>query len=303
MARSYAKLIFTMLIFGTLAIFVRNITYSSAEIVMFRIILGLIFLFGVWKLSGKKLNTQAIKANFWRLMLSGFCMGINWASLFTAYQYVDVSIATLCCYTAPVFVIIGSVFFLKEKITWSRILSIIGAVTGMIIITGVVMGGTDPMRGIILSIVSAIFYGSITLINKTFKGLDGFEMTFFQLIGAGIIMIPYALITHSGPWTAPGTKELICILVLGFVHTGFALSVYFSAMRDLPAQSVALCSYIDPVSTIIFASIFLGEHLTILQVFGAVLIIGSALFGELWGQRNKACAKIKSGEESYGKQG
>jgi len=90
-----------------------------------------------------------------------------------------------------------------------------------------------------------------------------------------------------GEWAVPDTTAIICILAVGFIHTGFALYMYFSAIRELPSQSVALCSYIDPVSAIIFASVFLNETLTGVQIIGAMLIIGSAAFGELCGKEKQ----------------
>jgi drug/metabolite transporter (DMT)-like permease len=52
-------------------------------------------------------------------------------------------------------------------------------------------------------------------------------------------------------------------------------------MQHLSGQSVALCSYIDPVSTLGFSALFLDERLTPLQVAGAICVITGALLGEL----------------------
>ena len=74
---------------------------------------------------------------------------------------------------------------------------------------------------------------------------------------------------------------------VGLVHTGIALFLYFSAIQELPAQSVALCSYIDPASALIFAAIFLGDMLSPLQLLGALMILGGAAMGEIFGNRSK----------------
>lgn len=279
--KSYIKVIAAMLIWGTIALFVRNIPYRSPEIVMCRIIFGLLFLLVVWTVSGKKVDKAALKKNAPRLLLSGIVMGFNWAALFEAYIYVDVSIATLGYYCAPVFVVIGSLIFFRQKPGMVKTLAMAGAVVGMIIVTGVNMGGADPYRGLLLSLSAAVLYALVTLINKTVSGLGGLEITIMQLISAGIVMIPYALLTHTGPWAVPDAKAIISVLVLGFIHTGFALFLYFSSIQELPAQSVALCSYLDPVSALVFAAVLLGERMTMVQIVGAVLIIGSALCGEL----------------------
>lgn len=287
MAKAYIKVVTAMIIWGSIALFVRSVPYSSTEIVMFRIIFGLVFLVAVRALSKKPLDMAAVKGNALRLLISGVVMGLNWVALFESYRYIDVSVATVLYYCAPIFVIIGSVFFFKEKLGLAKVSAIAIAAAGMVIVTGVKAGGTDPAKGVFFVLISAVLYASVTLINKTFSGLDGLDTTIGQLIGAGLVVIPAALISHSGGWSLPDTRIILCILALGFVHTGIALYFYFSAIQELPAQSIALLSYLDPASAIIFASVFLHESLSLLQIFGAALIIGSAFFGELFGRIGK----------------
>ena len=71
------------------------------------------------------------------------------------------------------------------------------------------------------------------------------------------------------------------MLVLGVVHTGLAFFWFFSSVRDLPAQTVAMFSYIDPATAILLSSLLLKERLDAPQILGACLILGAALMGEL----------------------
>jgi drug/metabolite transporter (DMT)-like permease len=66
------------------------------------------------------------------------------------------------------------------------------------------------------------------------------------------------------------------------------LFLYFSSIQELPAQSVALCSYIDPASALIFAAVLLGDVLSPIQWVGAIMILGGAAVGELFGVKKKA---------------
>ena len=52
--KSYAKIITAMLIWGTLPVFVSKIPYSSAEIVMWRTLIGFLFLGCVFLVSRRK---------------------------------------------------------------------------------------------------------------------------------------------------------------------------------------------------------------------------------------------------------
>ena len=284
---AYIRVILSMLIWGTLALFVKNIAYSSAEIVLARIIFGLFFLIAAYLFTKKKSPKENIRRNIPRLLVSGACMGFNWMCLFESYRWVDVSIATLCYYMAPVFVVLGSLLFFRQKLNLMRALGIAAALAGMLITTGAVMGGADPTKGVIFALASAVLYASVTLFVKSAKGLSGLEITIGQLVGALAVILPYVLLTHEGPWRAPQATELASMATLGLVHTGVALYLYFSAVQVLPVQSSALLSYIDPLSALAFAAAFLGESMSGMQWIGAALILGGALFGELMGSKKR----------------
>ena len=285
---AYGMSILSMLIWGTLALFVKPLgNFTSAEIVLARIIFGMFFLGLVYFFTKKKSPKENIRRNLLKMLLSGACMGFNWVCLFEAYRWVDVSIATLCYYMAPVFVVFGSLIFFRQKLNLMRIAGIVAALAGMLITTGAVMGGADPTKGVLFALTSAVLYGSVTLFVKSVKGLTGLEITLVQLAGALVVVLPYALLTHEGPWIAPTMPELGSMATLGLVHTGVALFLYFSSVQLLPVQSSALLSYIDPLSALAFAAIFLGDRMSAVQWLGAALILGGALFGELMGNRKK----------------
>ena len=168
-----------------------------------------------------------------------------------------------------------------------RAVGIIAALAGMLITTGAVMGGVDPRKGVLFGLASAVLYASVTLFVKSGKGISSLEVTICQLLGAFVVILPYVLLTHQGPWRAPAMIELGSMATLGLVHTGIALFLYFSAVQVLPVQSSARLSYIDPLSALAFAAVFLGESMSPMQWIGAALILGGALFGELMGNRKK----------------
>ena len=68
---------------------------------------------------------------------------------------------------------------------------------------------------------------------------------------------------------------------MGIVHTGIAYWLYFGALGQLPSQSVALLSYLDPVIAIVLSALWLGEMMHWQEILGAALILGSALWSEL----------------------
>ena len=281
--RSEVKNITAMLIFGTIGIFVRNIDLSSKETALSRGIIGSLFLIVVLICSKEKISFQGIKKNILILFLSGIGIGLNWIFLFQAYKYTTVSTATLSYYSAPVIVTILSPIILKERLSLIKFLCVIGAMTGMIFIAGNSESSGavyNHTLGIIYGVSAAVFYASVIIMNKFIKWLGGLETTVTQLILASIVLVPYVIMTGGFDFSRMTKISYISLIILGVVHTGFAYFLYFSSLKELKGQTIAVLSYIDPISAVIISSLFLGEKMTFLQIVGGILILGSTFISE-----------------------
>lgn len=278
------QIIFSMLIFGTIGIFVRHVPLPSSVIALIRGIVGTLFLLIFSRFRKTPVSKEAIRKNLKMLVVSGVFIGFNWILLFEAYRYTTVATATLCYYLAPVFIIIASPFLFKEPLPPFKILCVAAALIGMVFVSGVLdagFSGSGEWLGILCGVGAAILYASIVLMNKKLTDIDGFDRTIVQLGAAAVSLFPYVLITERGTVMEWAPLSVGLLLILGIVHTGFAYAMYFGSIKELPAQTSALFSYIDPVSAIILSALFLGERLTIFSAIGAVLVLGSTLLSEL----------------------
>ena len=134
---------------------------------------------------------------------------------------------------------------------------------------------------VLLGLGAAAFYAAVVLLNKGTSGVEPFPRTTVMLLSAGLVMVPYLLFTGGFSGGSFSPLSLLLLLVLGIVHTGVAYALYFGSMDGLRLQTVAVFSYIDPVSALLFSALLLREPLTPLAVLGAVLILGSAVVSEL----------------------
>lgn len=290
--KSQLKFIIAMLIFGSIGLFVKAINLPSDVIVLMRTIVGSIFIALVMLIGKQRVNKKGIISNLPVLILSGLVLGGNWAFLFEAYKYTTVSAATLIYYCAPIIVFLLSPIIFKEKLTVGKIVGVIMAIIGMAIVNGIGIGGSNPSLGLICGIVSAVFYATLMIVNKFIKDLSGLEITLSQLIVAAIVMLTYVLIVNKGMFSFGSSKEIALLVTVGIVHTGIACYLYFSSMQSLPSQSIAMLSYIDPVSALLFSGVFLGERLSVLQLLGAILILGGTAFSQIYKRKNKNTISI-----------
>ena len=270
-----------MFIFGTLAPFVRNIDVSSGELALYRAVLAAILVGGFLLITKQKLPISSIKKELILLLLSGVAMGVNWIFLFEAYKYTTVSVATLSYYFAPVIVMIVCPLLFKEKLSKKQILCFAMSTAGLVLITGTTGGGKHDLLGILFGLSAAIFYATVMLLNKFIKGVTGLHRTFVQFLSAIVILIPYVICTSGFNFVGLNKSGITALLIVGLVHTGITYCMYFSALKDLPGQKVAILSYIDPLVAVLVSMIWLKERITIPQIIGGLLILGFTLWSEL----------------------
>lgn len=289
--KSKLQLTTAMLIFSSIGIIVRYIPMPSSVIAFARGLTGMIFLLLVVLVTKNKISLKNIKNNLLVLMLSGAAIGFNWIFLFEAYNYTTVATATLSYYFAPFFVMIASPFLLKEKMSLKQFLCLIGALAGMVFVSGVAENGIPDLaelKGIIFGLSAALLYATVILLNKKLKDISAYEKTIMQLGTAAIVVLPYAIATEDISSLEFNTQSVLLLLVAGIVHTGIAYTLYFNSMKDLKAQTVAIFSYIDPAVAILLSAFLLKEEMTAYGIIGAVLILGSAFVSEIsFGKKKK----------------
>lgn len=271
-----------MLIFSTIGVFRRYINIPSSLLSMFRGFIGSLFILCFVFVRKIKIDKNVDKRNLLLLMLTGILIGINWILLFEAYNYTTVSVATLCYYMQPTIVILLSPLLLKEKLTVKKLLCAIVAIIGMFFVSGISFNQTLNLKGIILGLSASFLYAIVVIINKLTSVKDPYLKTIIQLFFAAVSMIPYVLITKDYQVDTFNINLVILILIVGIIHTGIAYCLYFGSMQNLKGQSIAILSYIDPVFSIIIASVVLNEVLSPLGLIGSVLIIGSAIISEIY---------------------
>ena len=139
----------------------------------------------------------------------------------------------------------------------------------------------SSVRGIVSAVVAAVLYATLIVSNKSIKHVSGLASTLAELFIGFFVVLAYLLAIGDFPFALPSGRGLVYVVILGLVNSGIACWLYFSSMQRLPGQTVALCCYVDPLSAVVFSALFLGERMGPVQIIGAVLILGGALFGEL----------------------
>ncbi|UEL46664.1 DMT family transporter [Terrisporobacter hibernicus] len=283
-------LIISMLIWGSIGMFVKYINFTSSQIALVRAIVGSIFLIIFSMISKESLSKEKIKSNLLVLICCGICLGFNWIFLFQAYHYTTISTATICYYLAPIIVMFLSPFLLKEKLNSVKVSCIVAAMIGMLCIVGIDKSsmGENNMVGILYGLSAACFYTGVVILNKFLKGISGRDSAIVQLSVSAIFLLPYVIFTEKISLVGVSSQSIILLLVLGVVHTGIAYLLYFTVIQKIESQTVAIYSYVDPISAIFMSTIILNESMSLLQIIGGILILGSTFISEVYSNKIKS---------------
>lgn len=274
----------SMLIFGTIGVLRRYMPLPSALLAFARGILGGLFLLVFTKMRKKGQSAKLPPRMLMRLAATGAMIGVNWILLFEAYNHTTVAVATLCYYMEPTIVLLLSPLIFHERLTGKKALCAAVSILGMVLVSGVIGDGGGQgvnIRGILLGLGAAVFYSAVVIMNKKTPVTDAYQRTTVLLLSAGIVMLPYLFLTDGFQIDGFSLDSALLLLVLGIVHTGIAYALYFGGMDGLSVHSIAVFSYIDPVSALLFSALLLREPLSAPSIAGAVMIIGSAIASEL----------------------
>jgi drug/metabolite transporter (DMT)-like permease len=192
--------------------------------------------------------------------------------------------------TTPVFIALLGWSVLKEKLSWMRILGIILAAFGVLLIVskgdfGALFTGQVGSIGDLLILISAPNWAIYTVLSR--RGLarhPAARMMFFVMLFGWLFTTVW--IFGFGPGLSEinhlDTRGWIALLGLGILGSGLAYIAYYDALQVLPASQLGVFLNIEPLVTTLLAASFLGEPITLIVLLGgAIIVLGIYLVNRL----------------------
>jgi RarD protein len=269
----YLLMISSMIIWGSIGIFVRYIDQPPEVIVFFRVFIAFIAL-GILKFTKKKDNTGSKLSlkEYSILSMSGLFIALNWLFFFRAIKVTTIASATMSYYVAPVIVTILSVFLLKESINKKTLVAVGLSFSGIILMTlmGSQKGSNFNIVGVGYGLIAAFFYALVTISVKKLKNVPSHKISLFQMGISSLIFLP--VIRHMKSFNA---MSLILMIIVGVVHTCIGLNLYFEGIKRIKVQHVGVLSYIDPLVAVILGGIFFNEMPGVSTIIGGGMILSA----------------------------
>lgn len=192
------------------------------------------------------------------------------------------SLATVIQCNAPIFVTIMAWFLFGEKITTRKIIAVILAAAGTILVSGIRGVGEWKILpiGLLIALGSAITYGSLSLFGKKLSGQYSAWTIMFYIFTFGTLTLFTVQLGSPDPW--PVSKNFLPLFI-GFVlfSTIVGFGLYTTSLKFLPASVASITATTEIFFAAIFAYIFLQERMDLWQILGSILIITGVILVSL----------------------
>ena len=225
-----------------------------------------------------------------REMIGLFFMGAVLYTLqstfyFSAVRHIPASLAALILYLYPVIVTFLSVMVDKESWSWKMVAPAVLSLIGIAVVLGAPLDRLDGF-GVLLAFGAALVYSIYILMGRRILAqVSPVVTSAFISAFAALSFLIYGGVMHSLVFELPMQTWLVIAGVILF-STILAMATFFAGMNIIGPTRASILSTIEPVITIGFSALLLGEKLSWGQGAGALLVIA----GTVWviSQRGQA---------------
>lgn len=218
---------------------------------------------------------------------------INLSLLFYGYTYTTALDASLLSATAPVFVVIASIFFLKERVTKKEKIGLFIAFLGTLVIIfqplaeNKILFRENILGNILIAIanIAGVFYVILSKYGLR-KKYDPLYMTFYMFFIGFITLLPLAALQAG---SLPNLVSLIVnsslqahlgVLYMALLSGSLAYYLYQKAQKTIEASEAALFSYLSPLFAAPLAVFWLKEEITIFYLLGVAIVATGVIIAE-----------------------
>ena len=209
------------------------------------------------------------------LLCGAISVGGMSALYLSAIDLTSVSVAAVLLYTSPVWVMIFSVLFLKEKLTVKKAVAAIIAFLGCACIAGLGGDEKNSFIGILIGVLSGIFYASYSIFGTfALKKNSGITVTCYAFLFAAIVS--FCIGDLSGIANVIATSEQVpallgSVFLLGFITAVAPFALYTIGLKHVNASKAAVLVCVEPITAAFFGFFLYGEPLNYLGI-GLILV-------------------------------
>ncbi len=216
-----------------------------------------------------------VKKPDFRFTFTKFAASFVYAGTVIAFVYANkltsAANAIILQYTAPIYVAVFGAIFLKEKVRWYDVITIV-TVLGGIILFFIDELSPGNMLGNILAIISGVFFALTALLLRFQKDDNPLDRIFWGNVMTAIVAIPFMF------KSVPDSKSIIGIILLGIFQLGFSYILFSFAIKNVSALEAVLIPFIEPVLNPIWVALVVNEIPGVYSLIGGGIVLAAVTF-------------------------
>ncbi|OPZ74990.1 MAG: 4-amino-4-deoxy-L-arabinose-phosphoundecaprenol flippase subunit ArnE [Firmicutes bacterium ADurb.Bin456] len=207
-------------------------------------------------------------------VVSGVFLALHFVVWITSLNYTSVASSTVLVTLQALFVVAGSFFFFKEKISQKGLAGIALTLTGSVLIgiNDFKIGG-EALWGDLLAFSGAFFVAVYFLIGRSLRTRLSLFPYVFLVYGASSIFLLLFNIATATPLHPYPRLDWVWFFLLALVPTILGHTVFNWALRYVKTAVVSVSILGEPVGATILAYFIFREIPGLLQLIGGVTII------------------------------
>ncbi|UJM29353.1 DMT family transporter [Bacillus aerophilus] len=259
------------------AIIVKWSSAPAAILSMYRMIFAAVLMFP-FILPRQKEFVSLKRRDWFFLCMSGFFLGLHFVLWFGSLKLTTVASSTIIIALQPMVSLLGGFLIFRERTTKSAIFTMCAAIVGALMIGwGDVGHSQDAIIGDILSFFSVIAVVCYLLIGQqAVRKISHWIYSFCVFGFAGLFLILFNLIQQT-PFIGYSSKEWGIFLLLAIIPT-MSHVINNWLLTYVNATTISMSILGEPVGATILAVLLLGEKVTLLQMFGGLLVLLGVFF-------------------------
>lgn len=200
--------------------------------------------------------------------------------LFLALRYADSGIVTTIFYTNPIFVLLLSVFFFKEKLEAYKVVLILVTSFGVALLSGFFSGGVSiSFTGLLFSFLAGLGYAVYIVLllklpaNDVSREVFSFYLFFFGALTSFVYML---LFTDNLFLAKTGTEWMYILgsaLITGVVSN--ILLIY--ALPKVGTVYASILGVMEPLTAVFIGVTVFGEEMTLIKFIGIVIVVSAII--------------------------
>jgi drug/metabolite transporter (DMT)-like permease len=265
--------------FGLAGLFGKLVALPATLIVLGRVFFASLILAVVLVMQRRSLRLQG-RGDSLYMVLMGVVLAIHWITFFQAIKVSTVAIGLLTFSTFPVFVTFMEPYFFKERLRRSDVMVALAAVTGVALVIPRFEFANQIVQGVLWGIASGFTFAVLSMLNRRFaRRYSSLVIAFYQDLVAVVVLLPLTFV-YEIRWAL---KDILLLVFLGVVCTGFAHSMFIKGMTRIKAQTASVVACLEPVYGILVAAFLLNEIPDMRVITGGGVILCAAAYASVKG--------------------